>query len=79
MEQVRAPKSSEREGADGACEALFSWAVDHYETVHAQIDAWLTAPSPAALPPAPRMLGQPALRGFAEVLRSAMLKRRHGL
>ena len=78
-----------QEACDGeASDAIFSWAVERYEEVHAQLDHWIGC-SPAALgsQPALRQLGALAaspelgewLRGLLDQLRAAMLKRRHGL
>ena len=69
---------AQEECAAGASEAIFGWAVAHYEAVHAQIDHWLGC-HPAALPPVPRMLGEEALAALLESLRTAMLRDRHGL
>ena len=61
-----------------ACEAIFGWAVQHYDLVHAQLDLWCTC-SPSALPPSVRPLGEHGLRELSEALRAAMLRERHGL
>ena len=34
---------AEREREQRASDTIFCWAVDHYDAVHVQIDAWLGA------------------------------------
>ena len=69
---------AQEECAVGATEAIFGWAITHYEEVHSQVDHWLGC-HPRALPAVPRMLGERALAAFLEDLRTAMLHTRHGL
>ena len=72
---------AQEEAEHGASQVVFEWAVDHYELVHEVVLTWLGqfAELPSAVPSVARTLGEPALLGFEESLRGAMLRRRHGL
>jgi len=62
-----------------ALEAVFVWAVKHYEAVAAQLELWLGSPHLAAAPSEVRELGAESLAGLHEQLRAAMLKSKYGL
>ena len=69
---------AQEECSSAAAQIIFGWAVEHYEQVHALLDAWLTC-APSARPHVPRLLGDKALLALSTNLRTEMLRVRHGL
>lgn len=69
---------AQEECSSAAAQVIFGWAVEHYEQVHALLDAWLTC-APSARPHVPRLLGDKALLALSTNLRTEMLRVRHGL
>ena len=69
---------AQEECALAAQDAIFGWAVEHYEAVHAVIEAWLAC-APLARPPVAQLLGDEALLALSANLRTEMLRVRHNL